>query len=113
VADRRAGFLTLSDDELEPVLERVNELNRERRKRSVDLTANELRMFTNSRGSVRTRLSARDEGGRMVGMSETRHAETTDSMLSINRAMCFKHEMTTKDVEIPVDDAPAYVAARS
>jgi len=28
-------------------------------------------------------------------------------MLSINRAMCFKHEMTTKDVEIPVDDAPA------
>jgi GNAT superfamily N-acetyltransferase len=44
---------------------------------------------------------------------ETGNAFTNEPMLAINHAMGFEHEFTITDVEIPVDNALAYLASRS
>jgi hypothetical protein len=43
---------------------------------------------------------------------ETANASTNDAMLAINHAMGFRHELTTTDVELEVDQALAWVASR-
>lgn len=44
---------------------------------------------------------------------ETGNAFTNKAMLGINHAMGFEHEFTISEVEIPVDEAEAYLTSRS
>jgi mycothiol synthase len=68
-------FDDMSDEELLPLLARTNETNRELRPRSVDLTIEDYRMFSDSPGTVQNRFVARNREGKLVGISETRYAD--------------------------------------
>ncbi|HET8740067.1 MAG TPA: GNAT family N-acetyltransferase [Acidimicrobiia bacterium] len=63
-----------SDEELTPILARVNEVNREIRPRSVDMTLDELRMFAGFPGTVESRFLTRDGTGEVVGTCETHYS---------------------------------------
>lgn len=68
-------FDEMSDEELAPLLERTNQMNREMRPRSVDLTMADYRMFSESPGMVQRRSTASNEEGQLVGVCETRYAD--------------------------------------
>ena len=65
---------TMSDEELEPLVEVANRLNREAQPRSGDLTTAEFRVLTTSPGSIRQRFVV-EEDGSVLGFGETRYAE--------------------------------------
>ena len=65
---------TMSDEELRPLLEVANRLNRESQPRSGDLTVGEFRVLTTSPGSIRQRFVVQRDG-QVLGYGETRYAE--------------------------------------
>lgn len=64
---------TLSDEELEPILDATNLLNRETQPRSVDLNSDELRMFAISPGMTQKRFLVHDKDGDLAGMGNARY----------------------------------------
>lgn len=67
-------FDSLSDADLQPILDLANDLNRESQPRSVDLTPEEFRIFTKSPGSIEERFLATRDGS-LVGLGNTRYAD--------------------------------------
>ena len=66
---------SLSDRELQPILDHVNGLYREIQPRRVDFTPDELRMFLTSPGMIQNHFVIRDLSGALVGSCETRYPE--------------------------------------
>jgi mycothiol synthase len=65
----------LDGDEFERVLAATNLLNREARPRSVDLTANELRMSFATPGMMHHRFLVTDDGGSLAGLGNVRYPD--------------------------------------
>ncbi len=66
-------FAEMSDQDLQPVLDVINRLNREVKARSADLTLPELRVYYNSPGSIRRHFVVRHEDRRVAGIADARY----------------------------------------
>lgn len=69
----RIDLAELSDEELQPILDATNLLNREIRPRSVDLTHDELRRLAGPPSMVKRQLVVLGDAGELTGLGEGRY----------------------------------------